>query len=156
MNEIEAIRWHLGRYRAVLAQQIDRLYNALEELQRTSLIFLGQDVAPDDKIDQWLQAEGFAVDADGFFQSQPLLSAFRNGAALKDAISISWGQQLRLDPLARQRIYSYRNIGQHLKHLHDRLGDVGWIITRMPATPPCNIHISICRFAICIAICRCL
>ena len=58
MNEIEAIRWHLGRYPAVLSQQIDRLYNALEELQRTSLFILGMDAAPDETIDAWLQAEG--------------------------------------------------------------------------------------------------
>jgi hypothetical protein len=31
MNEIEAISSQLGRYRAILSQQIDRLYNALEE-----------------------------------------------------------------------------------------------------------------------------
>ncbi len=127
MNEIEAIRWHLGRYRAVLAQQIDRLYNALEELQRTSMFFLGLGAAPDEKIDHWLQAEGFAVDGDGFFQSQTVHSAFTHGVAPKDAVSISWGRQLRLDPTARQRMYSYRAIGPHLKHIHDRLGDVGWI-----------------------------
>ncbi len=127
MNEIEAMSWHLSRYRAMLGQQVDRLYNALEELQRTSLFFLDLDVVADEKIDHWLLGEGFSVDADGFFQSRPLLSAFRNGTAAKEAISLSWGQQLRKDPIARQRMYSYRNIGPYLKHLHDRLGDVGWI-----------------------------
>lgn len=125
MNEIEAIMWHLGRYRAILTQQIDRLYNALEELQRTSLLILGPDA--DAKIDEWLQKEGFAVDDDGFFQSLPLLSAFRKGTAPEDAVSFSWGQHLSTDPTARQRMYGYRNIGPHLKHIHDRLGDVGWI-----------------------------
>ena len=128
MNEIEAIRWNLDRYHAVLAQQIDRLYNALEELQRTSLLILGLDADPAaDTIDEWLKTEGFAVDEDGFFQSQPLLTAFRQGNAPKDAVSLSWGQHLRTDPTARRQMYSYRNIGPHLKHIHDRLGDVGWI-----------------------------
>ena len=127
MNEIEAIRWHLGRHQAVLTQQVDRLYNALEELQRISLLFLGLEVATDAAIDQWLEVEGFAVDADGFFQSQPLHSAFINGLAPADAVSVSWSGGLRADPTARRRMYSYRNIGPHLKHLHDRLGDVGWI-----------------------------
>ncbi|EKD35974.1 MAG: hypothetical protein ACD_75C01699G0004 [uncultured bacterium] len=127
MNEIEAIRWHLDRYRAVLAQQIDRLYNALEELQRTTLFLLGPDADPNGAIDEWLQAEGFDVDEDGFFQSLPLLAAFRNGAAPADAVSFSWGRQLRTDPTARHRMYSHRHIGRHLKHIHDRLGAVGWI-----------------------------
>jgi hypothetical protein len=92
MNEIEAIKWHLDRYRVVLAQQIDRVYNALEELQRTTLLLLSQDAAHSDvSIDDWLHAEGFAVDEDGFFQSQPLLSAFRGGTAAADAVSFSWG-----------------------------------------------------------------
>jgi signal transduction histidine kinase/CheY-like chemotaxis protein len=127
MNEIEAINSQLGRYRAILSQQIDRLYNALQELQRTTLFLLDLDADPEEKIDEWLEQNGFAVDADGFFQSQPLLLAFRNGTAPKDAISISWGQRLRTDRTARRRMYSHRNIGSHLKHIHDRLGDVGWI-----------------------------
>jgi hypothetical protein len=39
MNEIEALRWQLERYRAVLCQQVDRLHNALEEIQRTAIPF---------------------------------------------------------------------------------------------------------------------
>jgi len=127
MNEIEAIKWHLDRYRVVLLQQIDRLCNALEELQRTTLLLLSQDAATDASIDEWLQAEGFAVDEDGFFQSLPLLSAFRGGTAPADAVSFSWGRQLRTDQTARHHMYSHRNIGRHLKHIHDRLGEVGWI-----------------------------
>ncbi len=127
MNEIEAIKWHLDRYRAILTQQIDRVYNALEELQRTTLLLLDQESAPDRVIDHWLQTEGFAVDGKGFFQSQPLLDAFRKGTEPGNAISVSWGQHLRADPTARQRMYSHRTIGSHLKHIYDRLGDVGWI-----------------------------
>ncbi|OGR24102.1 MAG: hypothetical protein A2277_16605 [Desulfobacterales bacterium RIFOXYA12_FULL_46_15] len=127
MNEIEAIRWHLDRYRAVLAQQIDRLCNALEELQRTTLFLLSRDVSPDGAIDEWLDAEGFDVDEDGFFQSLPLLAAFREGAGPADAVSFSWSRHLRTDPTARRHMYIHRNIGPHLKHIHDRLGDVGWI-----------------------------
>jgi signal transduction histidine kinase/ActR/RegA family two-component response regulator len=127
MNEIEGIKWHLDRYRAVLAQQIDRLYNALEELQRTTLFLLAHDDAQDGDIDAWLQAEGFAVDEDGFFQSLPLLAAHRTGTAPAEAVSISWGRHLRTDSRARHHMYSHRQIGRHLKHIHDRLGDVGWI-----------------------------
>jgi signal transduction histidine kinase/CheY-like chemotaxis protein len=127
MNEIEAIRWQLGQYRAVLSQQIDRLYNALEELQRTSLLLMSLDTEPHEKIDEWLQVQGFAVDKDGFFQSQPLLSAFRNGNAPKDAVSLTWGQHLSTNAAVRRHMYCYRNIGGHLKHIHDRLGNVGWI-----------------------------
>jgi signal transduction histidine kinase/CheY-like chemotaxis protein len=128
MNEIEAIRSNVDRYHAVLAQQIDRLYNALEELQRTSLFILNLDAdQSSDIIDQWLKSTGFAVDEDGFFQSQPLLTAFRQGRAPKDAVSLSWGQHLRNEQTARRRMFSYRNIGPHLKHIHDRLGDVGWV-----------------------------
>lgn len=127
MNEIEAIRWHLNRYRAVLAQQIDRLNNALEELQRTTLFLLNLNPDPDENIDAWLQAEDFAVDEDGFFQSRTLLDAFREGVAPSDAISFSWGRDLRTDSQARRHLYSHRAIGPHLKHIHDRLGDVGWI-----------------------------
>ena len=103
------------------------MYNALEELQRTSLLILDLDAGSDNSIDEWLLTEGFTVDEDGFFQSQPLLSAFRQGTAPQDAVSFSWGHQLKADPTARRRMYSYRHIGPHLKHIHDRLGDVGWI-----------------------------
>lgn len=127
MNEIEAVGWHLYLYRAVLTQQIDRLYNALEELQRTTLFLLSRDVPPDGVIDEWLDANGFAVDEDGFFQSLSLLAAFREGAGPADAVSFSWGRRLRADPTVRHHMYIHRNIGPHLKHIHDRLGDVGWI-----------------------------
>lgn len=127
MNEIEAIKWQLGQYRAILSQQVDRLYNALEELQRTTILLRNMDRAADHDIDKWLEAEGFAVDADGFFQSQPLLSAFRKGNAPENAISFSWGQHLKSNPAVRRAIYRHRNIGPHLKHIHDRLGDIGWI-----------------------------
>jgi signal transduction histidine kinase/ActR/RegA family two-component response regulator len=127
MNEIEGIKWHLDRYRAVLAQQIDRLYNALEELQRTTLFLLAHDDAQDGEIDAWLQTEGFAVDEDGFFQSLLLLAAHRTGTAPTEAVSISWGRRLHTDSRARRHMYSHRQIGRHLKHIHDRLGDVGWI-----------------------------
>lgn len=127
MNEIEAIRWHLDKYRAVLSQQIDRLGNALEELQRTTLLLLSCHQDPEKTIDAWLQAESFEVDEDGFFQSTTLLEAFRQGKAPADAISFSWGQHLRTDSRARRHLYCHRAIGPHLKHIHDRLGDVGWI-----------------------------
>jgi signal transduction histidine kinase/CheY-like chemotaxis protein len=127
MNEIEALRWQLERYRAVLSQQIDRLYNALEELQRTTLLLVSQDTASDEQIDTWLQSQGFALDADGFFQSQPLLAAFREGTAPADAVSISWGKNLESNPTVRKHLYCHRDIGRQLKHIHDRLGDVGWI-----------------------------
>ena len=130
MNEIEALRWQLERYRAVLNQTVDRLYNALEELQRTTLLLLTRnnlDTASDREIDKWLQKEGFAIDADGFFQSMPLLEAFRQGTAPQDAVSVSWGKHLMADPIVRRHIYSHRNIGSHLNHIHDRLGDIGWI-----------------------------
>ncbi|MDJ0622905.1 MAG: ATP-binding protein [Desulfocapsaceae bacterium] len=127
MNEIEGLKWHLGRYQAILAQQIDRLYNALEELQRTTLMLIDNDNSSDEAIDSWLASEDFSVDNEGFFQSQILLEQFRKGEAPADAISFSWGQQLRKETLARKRIYIHRNIGAHLKHIHDRLGDVGWI-----------------------------
>jgi len=127
MNEIEAIRWHLSRYRAVLTQQIDRLSNALEELQRTTLLLLNLNQDTEENIDAWLQAEDFTVDKDGFFQSGTLVDAFRKGTAPADAISFSWGQDLRTDSRARRHLYCHRGIGPHLKHIHDRLGDVGWI-----------------------------
>lgn len=127
MHEIEALSWQLERYRAILSQQVDRLYNALEELQRTTLLCMSLDTASDNQIDAWLQHEGFAVDENGFFQSKPLLSAFRQGTAPKDAFSISWGKQLKNDLTIRRHIYSHRNIGSHLKHMHDRLGNIGWI-----------------------------
>ncbi len=128
MNEVEAIRRHLSRYQAVLCQQIERLYNALEELQRASLLLFSLHAETDDEtINAWLRAEGFAVDPDGFFQSQPLLAAFREGAAPPEAISVSWGRNLLDDPVARRRLFAHRAMGPHLKHIHDRLGDVGWI-----------------------------
>lgn len=127
MNEIEAIKWQLGQYRAILSQQVDRQYNALEELQRTTILLMDMDHAACHDIDKWLEAEDFAVDDDGFFQSRPLLSAFRKGSAPDDAISFSWGQHLKNDPAVRQDMYRHRNIGPHVKHIHDRLGDIGWI-----------------------------
>jgi signal transduction histidine kinase len=127
MKELETIKWQLQGYQAVLARQVDRLYNALEELQRTTLLLRDMDRADDDDIDRWLEAEGFAVDDDGFFQSLPLASAFRQGRAPEDAISFSWGRHLEDDPAVRRDMYRHRNIGPHLKHIRDRLGDVGWI-----------------------------
>lgn len=127
MNEIEAMRWQLDRYCAVLTQQIDRVYNALTELQRTTLLLLSLGTDTEQNIDEWLSTEGFGVDEDGFFQSLPLLSAFRKGKAPADCVSISWGQQLRSDPVARHHMFCHRQIGSHLKHIHDRLGEVGWI-----------------------------
>lgn len=127
MNEIDVLKWQLERYRAVLSQQIERLYNALEELQRTTLLFTSSDDATEENIDAWLQQEGFAIDADGFYQSIPLVFAFRNGEASEDAVSISWGKNLVSNPLIRKHMYCHRNIGSYLKHIHDRLGDIGWI-----------------------------
>lgn len=127
MNEIEAIRWHLSRYRGLLNQHVDRLYNALEELHRTTLLLLELDSGTDDRIDAWLREEGFEVDDDGFFQSRPLLCAFRKNAAPADAVSVSWGKHLRTDPVARRHMFCHRRIGPLLKHIHDRLGDVAWI-----------------------------
>ncbi len=127
MKEIEAITWHLGRYRAVLTQQTDRLYNALEELQRTTLLLLTHDKYTDQDINNWLQQENYLVDDEGFYQNQTLVQAFREGKAAKDAISCSWGQHLQNDQRARHHLFLHRNIGPHLKHIHDRLGDVGWI-----------------------------
>jgi HAMP domain-containing protein len=128
MNEIEGIRWQLGHYRSGLHMQMDRLYNALEELQRTTLMLMDPDTPAAEDIDQWLEDQGFTVDEDGFFQSLPQLRAFRQGRAPEDAISISWGQHLRSNKTARRHLYFHRNIGPHLKHIHDRLGnDLGWI-----------------------------
>ena len=127
MNEIEAIKWQLDTYHVMLAQQMDRLYNALEELQRTTLLHIKLDCPTDDDIDKWLQTEGFAVDDDGFYQSLPLLSAFKKGCVPEDAISFSWGYHLKQDPDVRQDMYRHRNIGPLLKHIRDRLGDIGWI-----------------------------
>lgn len=56
MNEIEALRWQLERYRALLSQQVDRLHNALEELQRTTRLLIGRTNDPDQKIDEYLPA----------------------------------------------------------------------------------------------------
>jgi signal transduction histidine kinase len=128
MDEIEAIKLHLERYHAILSQQIDRVCNALEELQRSTLHLLDLNADSDEEaIDAWLQKEGFAVDAEGFFQSQPLLSAFRKGTAPKDAISFSWGQHLQSDSTARRHLYSHRALGPRLKHLYDRLEGAVWI-----------------------------
>lgn len=127
MNEIEGIKQQLDRYHAVFSQQIDRLYNALEELQRTTLLLSQMDRGTDEDINKWLEEEGFAVDEDGFFQSLPLLSAFRKGCAPEDAISFSWGHHLRQNPTVRREMYRHRDIGPLLKHIHDRLGDIGWI-----------------------------
>ena len=71
MNEIEAIKWQLDTYHVMLAQQMDRLYNALEELQRTTLLHIKLDCPTDDDIDKWLQTEGFAVDDDGAIANNP-------------------------------------------------------------------------------------
>ena len=127
MNEIDGLKWQLETYSAALSQQIERLYNALEELQRISLLLTDQDDITDKKIDAWLQHENFEIDEDGFFQSIPLVSAFRNGRAPSDAVSISWSKDLKLNPVIRRNMYCHRNIGSHLKHIHKRLGDIGWI-----------------------------
>ncbi len=127
MNETEILRWQLERYSAVLAQQTEKLYNALEELQRNTLLLTNQEDITDAKIDKWLDDQGFAVDEDGFFQSIPLLKAFRNECAPENALSISWGKDRLKDPVIRKHMYCHRNIGSHLKHIHDRLGDIGWI-----------------------------
>jgi signal transduction histidine kinase/CheY-like chemotaxis protein len=127
MNEIEAIKSELGRYQAILARQIDRLYNALEELQRTTLLLTDLDPASPEEIAAWLRSEGFSVDEDGFFQSEPLVAAFRDGRAPDDAVSFSWGSHLKDDPSAARDLYRHRHIGYHLKHIRDHLGDIGWI-----------------------------
>lgn len=128
MNETDAIHWHLHRYGAILSRQIDRLYNGLEELQRTTLLLLATNSgATEAMIDQWLAQEQFAVDSDGFMQSIPLLTAFRRGQAPPGAISVSWGAHLKDDPIARRHLYSHRSIGPHLQHIHQRLGKIGWI-----------------------------
>jgi hypothetical protein len=77
MNEIEGMKWHLGRYQAGLLQQIDRLYNALEELQRTTLVLLKLTDTADEQINKWLEAESFKVDDDGFFQNNELLKGLQ-------------------------------------------------------------------------------
>lgn len=128
MNEIDAIHWHLHRYGAILSRQIDRLHNALEELQRTTLFLLeAHENASGTMIDQWLTEEQFSLDADGFYQSAPLLIAHRQGTAPPDAVSLSWGGHLKDDLTARRHLYSHRNIGPHLRRIHQRLGKIGWI-----------------------------
>jgi len=128
MNETDAIHWHLHRYGAILSGQIDRLYNALEELQRTTLLLL--DTHQNDAetcIDQWLHQGQFTIDADGFFQSAPLLTAYRQGTAPPESISFSWDGHLAHNATARRHLYSLRNIGTQLRHLHQHLGKIGWI-----------------------------
>ncbi len=127
MNELEAIRWHLERYRAVLAQQVDRLYNALEELQRTTLLLLEHSEDNDAAIDKWLQEEKFGLDEHDFFLNLPLLHAFRENRAPSDAISFSWPKKFINNATVRRRLYAHRHIGPHLQHIHKRLNGVGWI-----------------------------
>ncbi len=128
MTDIEAIKWHLERYRSILTQQADRLVNALEELQRlTLMLFKINQAASDAEIEDWLSEAGFAVDEDDFFQSIPLLQAHRNNRAPDDAISISWGKHLKHDNTARRNLYALRSIGPYLKHIHKRLNKSGWI-----------------------------
>ncbi|MDD2462664.1 MAG: ATP-binding protein [Desulfobulbus sp.] len=128
MNETEAIHWHLHRYGAILSRQIDRLYNALEELQRTSLLLLDTHRNHSEAmIDEWLNREQFSIDTDGFFQPGPLLNAYRQDNAPPEAISFSWGGHLQHDATARHHLYSHRNIGPQLRHIHTRLGKIGWI-----------------------------
>jgi signal transduction histidine kinase len=128
MNEIDAIHWHLHRYGTILSHQIDRVYNALEELQRTTLLLLAaNDNVPECMIDRWLAHEQFSIDKDGFYQATDLLAAHRRGDAPPDAISFSWGGHLKDDLRARHHLYSHRNIGPHLRHIHQRLGKIGWI-----------------------------
>jgi hypothetical protein len=43
MYERDALSLQLERYRTLLSQQVDRLYNALEELQRTTQLFMSLD-----------------------------------------------------------------------------------------------------------------
>ncbi|MBM9613229.1 response regulator [Desulfobulbus rhabdoformis] len=128
MNETDALHWHLYRYGAILSRQVDRLYNALEELERSTLLYLkSQANDSETAIDRWLSQEQFLVDDDGFFQSIPLLKAYREGTAPSEAISFSWGSQLRHDRTARRHLYSHRNIGPQLQRIHQRLQNVGWI-----------------------------
>ena len=127
MNETEAIRCHLDRYRSILVQQIDRLVNALEELQRTTLLLLDIGAGDDAAIDRWLADDGFGVDAHGFFLSLPLQRCFREKRLPEDAISVSWGRHLVDDPTARRHLYAHRRIGPHLKRIHERLESACWI-----------------------------
>ena len=128
MNETDAIHWHLHRYGAILSRQIDRLYNALEELQRTTLLLLSTHENNEEPlIDQWLSQEQFCIDADGFFQSAPQLARHRQGTASPESISFSWGGHLQHDTTARRHLYCHRNIGSLLHHMYQRLGKVGWI-----------------------------
>ena len=127
MNETDALHWHLYRYGAILSRQIDRLYNALEELERSTLLYLtSQANDSETAIDLWLSQEQFLIDEDGFFQSIPLIKAYREGKAPSEAISFSWGGHLRHDRIARRHLYGHRTIGPQLQHIHERLGNVGW------------------------------
>ncbi|KIX13722.1 calcium-binding protein [Dethiosulfatarculus sandiegensis] len=118
---------HVQSVTARLERDITRYYDALYEMERLSLLLFRTQKASRTVIEKWLLKEGFQEDEDGFWQSQPLLEAYRKGKAPKNAISVSWDAAIKNDPLARERMYCLRGIGPFLEEIHNRLAGAAWI-----------------------------
>ena len=127
MNETDLIQLQVNRTITLLSTNITRYYDALHELRRLSLILFEKKQPDPADINVWFERDGFGIDADGFWQSLPLLDLFRSGKVPEDAISYSWHPKLKDHKEARFRMYCLRNIGTFLHEIHSRLPEIAWI-----------------------------
>ena len=110
-----------------LGINVKRCHDALYELRRLSLVLFCETRAGQSDIDEWFASQGFGVDEDGFWQSIPLLEAFRKKSAPAEAISYSWHPDLIAIPEVCFRMYSLRNIGPFLAEIRSKLPGTAWI-----------------------------
>lgn len=127
MLELERLQTQLKIVAKSISCKLDRVGDILHSLSCMSEELLKNTPYDDSAIDAWLEEEGFAPDADGFYQSGPNLEAYHTQSLPEDALSFSWPTPLRDSPEARYRLFCHRNMGRTLSTLHLRLPGAIWI-----------------------------
>lgn len=126
MLELERIETQLKIVARSISCELDRVEDILHYLARLTNELFRLTPNREEAICAWLETDGFGVCTDGFYQSMPHLSAFRDGTLSEDALSFSWPPTKQDDPDARYRLFCHRDIGQTLATLHQRLPGAIW------------------------------
>ncbi|WP_321494278.1 ATP-binding protein [uncultured Desulfobacter sp.] len=127
MTNEDSIQRQVQQIAATLGANIQRYHDRLHELKRLAQMLFLNIQAEDNDIENWFLDDGFGIDNDGFWLSQPTLKAFREKRAPKDIISYSWHPDVVSNKEACFRMFALRNIGPCLKEIWDSMPGTSWI-----------------------------
>lgn len=127
MIELQRLQTQLEIVARSISCKLDRVGDILHSLACMTEELMKKTPYDEEMIEAWLKEEGFAPDADGFFQSTAHLESFRNQTLSEDTLSYSWPTNLRDNPEARYRLFCHRDMGRALSTLHLRLPGTIWI-----------------------------